>query len=658
MPLLSNITLNRRITPFLLLVLVLIGTFFVYQRGLSGAFAFDDGPNIANNAYIKISDLSLDTLRQVALSGASGPLRRPLSTLSFAFNYYLTGLDPFYFKATNLVIHLLNGVGLFALSTLLLNAYRKRFQPDLSANYAYWVSLAVAAAWLLHPFNLTSVLYVVQRMTSLSALFSIWGLSLFLWGRIRLIEGKSGVWAILLSLLLFTPLSALGKENGALLPLLMFVTEVSLFNFKTASAASRRFIIALFAITVAIPTAALLGYVAANPTWITDPYLARPFTLSERLMTEARVLWFYMRLIVLPANAQMGLFHDDIVNSQGLLQPYTTLLSIAGLVALLGFALLSRKKAPLVTFGVLFFLAGHLLESTVFSLEIAHEHRNYLPMYGLILIVFFYLLYPFSFKANLRLRQGVAILLVGLFAFNTFARAGKWSNPFELAENEVAHHPNSARSNGQMAAIYAEIQTSDRNLAEMNYLHARYHYEKAVSLSPSYTNGLFGLIILSSARGKNVEAEWIDMLEQRLKHAVYASDNGDQLLGLVTCQSTGPCKLAKADIERLLQAPFKNAALSGSNRALASSAWVYYLVNVVSDYPAALAAMQQAIEAAPNELEYRLTLAKFLIALQRNDDAKSQLADLRRLDKMGAYAIQIETQAALLDEQTKEHVGP
>lgn len=643
----------RRAAPLALLLFTFIITLLVYLPGFSGAFVFDDGPNILQNARVAITSLDPVALKQATLSGYSGPLGRPVSMLSFALNHYFTGFDPFYFKATNLAIHLLNGIGIFFLTTCLLSAYRKRFQPELPSDYLQWVSLAITAAWLLHPLNLTSVLYVVQRMTSLSALFGIWALVLYVWGRTRLYDGRNGGLAILASLLIFTPLSALCKENGALLPLMMLTIEFSLFSFRTKTAQSRYFLIGFFSITVFLPAAAVLTYIAMHPAWLPAGYIGRPFTLAERLMTEARVLWFYIRLIVFPTNVQMGLFHDDILISQSLFKPISTLLSIAGLAALLGISILVRKKAPLVTFSVLFFVSGHLLESSVFALEIAYEHRNYLPMYGPLLVLFFYMLHPLRFKENLRIRQVAAVLFIGLFAFSTFARAGKWSNPFDFAESEVAHHPNSPRNNGEMANIYANITTPDHNAMEMHYLSARYHYEKAVSLSPDYTNGLFGLIQLSSSRGKTVEPEWINMLEKRLSESTYAPDTGNQLMGLVTCQTKGLCKLPKNDIERILQAPLKNAGVPGSGRALALLAWTHYLINLANDYPAAVTALQHAIEASPNDLEYRLTLAQLLVALQRDEEAQNQLAILKRLDRMDAYAELAGSQQKLLDERRK-----
>jgi hypothetical protein len=344
----------RRLFPFFCLMVALVATFLVYQRGLSGPFLFDDGPNIIHNTDIAIHDFNPDALKQAAFSGHSGPLQRPLSMVSFAANYYATGLDPYYFKLTNLVIHLFNGIGIFILTWLLLDFYRKRFEPCLPVAHSQWVSLAVASAWLLHPFNLTSVLYVVQRMASLSALFSIWGLVLFLWGRTRLYEGKKGILPMLASLLLFTPLAALSKENGVLLPLFLLVVEVTLFTFHAEKPAIRRFLTGFYVLSVAVPAAVALGYLSMHSAWLLAGYKTRDFTLTERVMTEARVVWFYIGQILLPSTAQMGLYHDDIATSRGWLQPISTALAMAGVIGLFGLSFFARKKAPIIAFGMLF----------------------------------------------------------------------------------------------------------------------------------------------------------------------------------------------------------------------------------------------------------------------------------------------------------------
>jgi hypothetical protein len=641
----------RRFLPYFCLIVALFAAVLVYQRGLSGPFLFDDGPNIVDNSNLAIHDLNPDTLRQAAYSGFSGPLQRPLSMMSFAANYYATGLDPYYFKLTNLVIHLCNGVGLFILTWLLLDFYRKRFEPGLSAAHAQWISLAVAAAWLLHPFNLTSVLYIVQRMTSLAALFGIWGLVIFLWGRIRLYQGKNGLLPMLASLLLFTPLAALSKETGALLPLLMLVAEATLFGFHAEKPAARRFLIGFYVLSVAIPATIALGYLATHTGWWLAGYKTRDFTLAERVMTEARVVWFYIWQILLPSTAQMGLYHDDIAISRGWFHPASTVPAMLGMIALPVLAFIARKKAPIISFGVLFFLAGHVLESTIWPLEIAHEHRNYLPMYGILLMLFFYLLYPLKYINNLRLRQTVAVLLIGLFAFNTFSRAGKWANPQDLFQAEVEHHPDSALANGEMGAVYSNIVTPDSFGMATNYIFARGYFEMAAKLDRNDTKPLFGLIMLNASRAKAAEPGWMQELTHRLEAAPYAAVTSDKLLTLTECQLEGKCLLENAEFAGLLHAALRNPTLTGANRAKVLYALSSYTINVAHDYPAALGFMQQMVQAAPQVVAYRIKLIEFLTALRRIDEAKEQLAILKRMNTLQDDSKEIAAQEQILSGQ-------
>lgn len=637
--------MQRLILP-LLLALVLGLTALAYAPGLRGEFLFDDRPNIVDNARLEIQDLGFHSLKRAALSMAAGPLMRPISMASFAANRYASGLDPYYFKLTNLLIHLCNGLGIFLLCSLLLTAYSRRCQPDLSPNHMRWLSLAVAAAWLLHPMNLTSVLYVVQRMNSLSALFCIWGLVLYTWGRARLDSG--GRTAIIASVVVFTPLALLSKENGALLPLLMLVVEFTLFNFETREPRSRKFLLVLFAICVALPAVLALAYLALHPETVLAGYANRDFSLSERLLTEARVLWFYLFQTVLPSTTQLGLFHDDIEISRSLLAPWTTLLSVMGILGLLTLSFLVRKRAPLVAFAVLFFLAGHSLESSVFSLEIAHEHRNYLPMFGVLLALFFYLTYPLSNLSTLRLRQAAAILLLVLLGSGSFVRARQWSDPLSFAQAEEEHHPRSVRAINGMGLIYASLKTEDQAGMEMNYLLAREHYEKSIVLDSNTTQALFNLITLSAVRKKPVERAWLEELKRRLEFAPFAADEADKLHVLISCRVAAVCMLSSSEFADIFAAALRNKTLIPAYRAGVLSAQSHYEINVLRDYPAALASMAQMVEAEPGNLENRMTLIKFQIAGHRIAAAKAQLLILAGRDKWQTYRAEIEAAEKLL----------
>lgn len=633
----------RRFLPYFCLIAALVVAFLVYQRGLSGPFLFDDSINIVDNTYLKIDTLDTASLKAAAFSMAHGIAGRPVSMVSFALDYYFNGSAPYGFKLTNLIIHLLNGACIFVLTMLVFEVYRRRHAPELNPERLRWISLAVASVWLLHPLNLTPVLYVVQRMTSLSALFTLLGLSAYLYGRLRQIDGKSGWGWILSAFLLFTPLAVLSKENGALLPAFMLLVEVVLLDFQAPTTKSRFALMSLFAATVILPAAALAVYTIYDPAWLLVGYSTRDFTLPERLMTEARVLWFYLRLIVVPDISQLGLYHDDIAISRGLLAPYSTLLACIGVVLLAGVAFLLRKRHPIAAFGVLFFLFGHSIESSVIALEIVFEHRNYLPSYGILLVVFFYLLSPAWHKDTLGLRQVLAVILVVFFGAITAIRAGQWADRNGLALIEVMHHPDSVRANTDAAYMYALLLPAfSPEQAEDHYQLAFSHYQKAADLSSSDTAGLLGLIGLNAERGRPVEESWVQVLEHRLEHNPFSASAVNSLMHLEKCLTSGHCKHPPQFLARLLQAALRNPTLSGMRRSNVQFAWSKLLSESMHDRVAALEAAHKAMEAAPADPEVRITFVKFLLNLDKPDDAAKQITLMRQLNDVKIYGKQLD----------------
>ena len=177
--------------PVWLFLLVCALTAAIYLPGLAGDYVFDDMPNLLNNKRLQIDSLDMESLQGAALSSGSGMLRRPVSMMSFALNRYFFGVAPYSYKAVNLVIHLLTGLGLYLFSRLLVNAYRLCHKPDLPEAATTWLPVIVSGLWLVHPLNLTSVLYIVQRMTSLASLFMVCGLCLYVAGRHRMLTEPS-----------------------------------------------------------------------------------------------------------------------------------------------------------------------------------------------------------------------------------------------------------------------------------------------------------------------------------------------------------------------------------------------------------------------------------------------------------------------------------
>ena len=167
-------------TPTIAFFVVLSLGLTIYLPGINGPFVFDDYHNIINNPLVRISQLETGQIVDALSSGNASYPDRAISRLSFALNYYFSGqvYDARAFKLTNIVIHLINGALVFALAQMLF----AQSAGGVSNRRAGWMAFLCAGVWLLHPLQLTSVLYVVQRMTSLSAMFMFrWPVELCPW---------------------------------------------------------------------------------------------------------------------------------------------------------------------------------------------------------------------------------------------------------------------------------------------------------------------------------------------------------------------------------------------------------------------------------------------------------------------------------------------
>lgn len=424
----------------LFLFVLLIISYMVYVPGLSGDFIFDDFPNLAPLAQQGSSD-GWDAFLNFVSSGFSGPTGRPVALASFFIDDNAWPSQAIYFKKTNLYIHLLCGLTL-ALSTLLLMRVW-----GVAENQAIWIALLNAGIWLLHPMMVSTTLYVVQRMAQLAALFMFAGLAGYLYGRLLLQQcPRTAYLWMSFSLLLGTLLATLSKENGALLPLLVCIVEFCAPSSPERSPPARRWSLFFLWLPALVVVFYLLMRVDFSPTLWPE----RPFNQPERLMTEARILWDYLFQLYVPRIEGYGLFQDGYLISRDLLSPATTWISIFFLGGLLAIAVLVRKKYPAFSLAVLFFLAAHLIESTVIGLELYFEHRNYVAAAFLFLPLIVGLL-------NLKkyLSRFAMLLLCGgvlsLLAAFTWQRATLWGDTNRLQSYWAATTSESARAQNYLA---------------------------------------------------------------------------------------------------------------------------------------------------------------------------------------------------------------
>jgi protein O-mannosyl-transferase len=370
--------LRNHTVAFVLLFALLA---LVYSNSFDCSWHFDDFVNIKDNASIRIKNFSWTEIEKSfsSLSGIEKSLygnekswtfwSRPVSYFSFAINFYFGGTNVFGYHIVNFTIHYLSSVFLFL---FIYNMLKLPMLNERYGRYAYSAALLSAVLWAIHPIQVTAVTYIVQRMASMVSLFYIVAMYLYLKGR----TARTITRAIILYLFCFVSfvLAFFSKQNAVMLPV-----SLILFDLYFIQGINRNNVIrtakVLFAMLICC-LIILFFYIRHDPS--TMDYSMRMFSVAERLLTQPRIFFYYISLLLYPLNARLMLNHDFNI-SKSLFDPWTTIISIVTLILLLCIALWKSRRMPILSYCILFFFINHLIEGSFFSLELFYEHRNYLP---------------------------------------------------------------------------------------------------------------------------------------------------------------------------------------------------------------------------------------------------------------------------------------
>lgn len=513
-----------------------------FLPGLPGAFVFDDGFNIVENPWIHLNSLTPSAITEAAFSPEPGGHTRVLPTLSFALDYFRSGgLDPLAFKTTNIGIHALTTLVL----ALLLRSLLLLLGTD--SKRAVWLSAAMATAWAVHPVQVSSVLYVVQRMQTMSTLFLLLALLTYLKARQAQMAGNSGRTGWMATGLLWV-LALACKEDAALLPAYTLALELTVLRFTAADPQLARKLRLGYAVAVALGATAFLLIVVPH-YWSWDAYPGRNFSSYERLISQARILCMYLWQILLPLPSHMPFYYDGYSPSRGLLQPWTTLPALLLLGALLATAWHLRHRRPLFALGILLFFAGHFVTSNVIGLELAFEHRNHLPLIGIVLAVA-----DLLGMATNRIRLGstphmaAATALLAALAGTTAVRAHSWRSELSLAQTSTGLAPTSARAWNDLCVAYFNagggLSHNNPNLAQ-----AADACGRAAKLDTQSVVGLVNVLTYKSLLGTATDADW-NLYLARLKTVPLKTENANSIWVLVNNARRG----VRLDENKLLDA--------------------------------------------------------------------------------------------------------
>jgi hypothetical protein len=439
--------------------------FLIYSSNLEGPFVFDDGRNIENNPVIRLTQLSWSGLIDAA---TKSPLpNRPLAYISFALNYYFHSYRTVGFHLTNSLIHMLTGVFLFLFIkiTLGLPAFQSRF------GNSRWLPFIAALIWLVHPLHTQSVTYIVQRMNSMASMFYI--LSMLCYARARLTQGPTVKWLLAAACLMSGVLALATKENAATLPCFLLIYEWFFFQDLSREWLKRHlpFLVGVFILLMVVSLIFMGGHPLAK---ILSAYESRNFTLTQRVLTEFRVVILYLTLLIFPHPNRLNLDYDFPL-SHSLIDPLTTLLALLGIIVLLAWSVWLAKKDRLISFCLLWYFGNLVIESSIIGLEIVFEHRTYLPSMMIILMA--------AILANRYLRSNflkvVMICSITLvFAAWTYERNTVWSNAVSLWSDVVKKSPQKVRPHNNLGNALKNQGKIKEAIA---------HFNKALQINPGYS---------------------------------------------------------------------------------------------------------------------------------------------------------------------------
>lgn len=443
------------------LLLVLFFGIVAYSNTFNVPFHFDDQYRIAENLSLR-PPLNLEKIwRQFPT--------RFVANLSFAFQYAFTGLAPWSFHCINLLIHLLASMAVFGIARLLLRtpALRGTLEPSQENLFA----LAPALLFLTHPVQTQAVTYIIQRMTSLAALFYLAALWMYLKARLEDARHYRLVFLFMFAAL-FT------KEFSCTLPFAVLLTDFCFFPVsaeETVFKKIRRWLPFVVCLLVIPLTYALSSEQLARNMPTADAKTHR----WDYLLTQFRVIRTYLRLVFFPANQCLDY---DYRLSSGWGYPGTAW-AFSLLLGIFTSAVVLFKKHRILSFGILWFFLTLSPESSFFPIvDVIFEHRLYLPMFGVSL--FLASLLWLLAKSDRRFLAAL-LILSSVLSVMTYARNEVWKDPITLWRDTVIKSPLKGRPYFLLGKAYSETRKDEKT--------ALLYYHKALQNGYSTTNVLLNV---------------------------------------------------------------------------------------------------------------------------------------------------------------------
>lgn len=620
-----ELVLGGATLPVLALMLLLAAGSWIYWPGISGPSLLDD-----RSSVLTIGDLQESPERALdyVFGDKSGALGRSVSMATFVLEklYLNEGIEGN--KRTNIILHIVNGLLVVWLFWLLF-----RF---LDMSGYRWLAVVLGGIWLLHPFFVSTVLYVVQRMAMLSTFFMLLTCISYVSWRLSMLSGRAAHWKLLLMLLFFA-LGMLSKENTIVIVPTLLLLEVMWFECRGPDDSVIGWLKKTCYTLIVAGSTVMSAVLFLRYEQLAERFSRRPFTLDERLLTQSRVVWDYLGQLVNPQLQRMGLYHDDVLVSQSLQMPQTTQYAVIGwgLLLTLCLVMLKWRYGRLMVFGVAWFLLGHSVESTVLPLEMYFEHRNYAPSIGILIVLGAACA---AVITRWRSLQGpiLVYLCVGLLLLSaqTSSQVLVWSSRPLLMLHHLNGHPQSSRANTDMAvqmALHGELD------AALQYSHAAYlaSQNKSSGMERLADREIRNLALSCTAKKPPPEG----MLDN------WGSEDPNRPLSSVATLLTMVRLLQDEKCPHIDRVAFADSMASvyladekkrGAAKIYASLA---ILENALARYDKALAYAERVLQVSPQNRKALLMKLHFVTALGQLDAKQAVVEQLQALEAQGKLTV-------------------
>lgn len=590
----------------------------VFWPALSGGFIFDDYPVFVENQVLRVKGWHWQDWHQVWMWSHNN-IQRPMAMLTYALNYAL-GSGAFGFKLTNLGIHLLNAALVLSLLERLLKAtWRDPYRQSdghLSQKAWYW-AIGITAAWAMHPLQVSTVMYVVQRMEMLSFTFVLLALLAYWHGRqLQMSGSRAWPWIVLAAAFVGVGLSF--KETAVLAPGYALLVELTVLHFSALRPTTARAWKGLYGAGCVVSLIFIAAYFVPH---YSDPafYVGRDFSAWQRELTQLRVLPMYIGWALLPMPSHLQFYYDNYPASVDLLHPATTVLGGLCLLGLLLLAVATYKRRPLIALGMGWFFVAHLLTSAPVPLELVFEHRNYPALLGLLLAIGD-AVYWLSQRTGSKLVIAIACLLVLNFAFLATLRSATWGDPLRLSMALTETNPGSSRAALDLARRYMAM--SHGNADSPMYSMSIQELERATRL-PGASPLLEETLLLQASKRPGTPSEpWWNSLRSKLENQPLIPDTFLALHKLTAARLAGNTGI---DAQQLAQC-YAIAIRRSPNRQGLRIEYAELAGVALGDTALASEQWRHALRLDPDLPNYTRSLASYLSSTHRSQEAQAVIS--------------------------------